>query len=345
LQHRAQILGERGAGDNSVASGCFRILPKLSLHVRDEAQHRNGGCFRIALQVADEGEGIERVAVQVEDDERRVELCSFDGVIGVFDEFRRGAELLRSVIDFDREEQVVHYRQYFRVHIRHVWADFSINFILQSVLVKLYNPAMAAVRPIRPERPEPVSLHVQAMDNLRFIRNTMETAGAFTAVPGKGGMLMGSTAIFAAYAAHLSANPNAWLRVWLGEAVLALSIGFWFSWRKAARNSTPLLSKPFRRFVLAMAPSVFVGALLTFVMHQRGLTQLIPAMWLLLYGSAVTSSGAFSVRVVPMMGLSFLALGSFATLAPVTMADPLLALGFGGFHLVFGWVILKRYGG
>jgi hypothetical protein len=204
---------------------------------------------------------------------------------------------------------------------------------------------MAAVRPIRPESPEPISLHVQAMDNLRFIRNTMESAGSFTAVPGKGGMLMGATALFAAYAAHLSANPGAWLKVWMGEAALALAIGLWFSYRKAAQNSTPLLTKPFRRFVLALAPSVFAGALLTLVLQQRGLTQLIPAMWLLLYGAGITSGGAFSVRVVPVMGASFLALGSLATLAPVSLADPLLALGFGGFHLLFGWVIARRYGG
>lgn len=204
---------------------------------------------------------------------------------------------------------------------------------------------MAAVQPIRPDRPEPVSLHTQAMDNLRFIRNTMESAGSFTAVPGKGGMLMGATALFAAYAAHLSANASAWLRVWLGEAVLALAIGFWFSYRKAAQESTPLLTRPFRRFVLALAPSIFAGTLLTMVFYQRGLTQLIPAMWLLLYGAGITSGGAFSVRVVPIMGMSFLALGSLATIAPVSLADPMLALGFGGFHLFFGWRIAKRYGG
>ena len=107
---------------------------------------------------------------------------------------------------------------------------------------------MAAVRPIRPETPEPVSLHVQAMDNLRFIRNTMENAGSFTAVPGQGGMLMGATALFAAFAAHLSASPRAWLGVWMGEAALALGIGLVFSYRKATRSCTPLLSKPFRRF-------------------------------------------------------------------------------------------------
>jgi len=204
---------------------------------------------------------------------------------------------------------------------------------------------MAAIRPIRPELPEPIGLHVQAMDNLRFIRSTMESAGSFTAVPGNGGVLMGATALFAAFAAHLSASPRAWLAVWMGEAVLALTIGLGFSYRKAIRNSTPLLSKPFRRFVLGVAPSVFAGALLTFVFHQRGLSQLLPAMWLLLYGAGITSGGAFSVRVVPVMGMSFLALGSIATLAPVSFADPLLAIGFGGFHIVFGWVIARHYGG
>jgi hypothetical protein len=131
----------------------------------------------------------------------------------------------------------------------------------------------------------------------------------------------------------------------MGEAVLALAIGLGFSYRKAIRNSTPLLSKPFRRFVLAVAPSVFAGALLTFVFYRQGLSQLLPAMWLLLYGAGITSGGAFAVRVVPVMGMSFLALGSIATLTPARFADPLLAVGFGGFHLLFGWVIARRYGG
>src|SRR6202042_139047 len=115
-----------------------------------------------------------------------------------------------------------------------------------------------------------------------------------------------------------------WLKVWMGEAVLALAIGLGFSYRKATQNSTPLLSKPFRRFVLALAPSVFAGALLTFSLYHHGVRQLIPAMWLLLYGAGVTSGGAFSVRVVPVMGLSFLALGSIAVMAPAAWADPLL---------------------
>ncbi len=219
------------------------------------------------------------------------------------------------------------------------------NFVLQSCLSGLYNPAMAAVRSIRPEVPEPIGLHHQAMDNLRFIRSTMESAGQFTAVPGKGGVLMGATALFAAFAAHLSASPRAWLAIWMAEAVLAFAIGIGFSYRKAIQNSTPLLSRPFRRFVLGVAPPVFAGALLTFVCYRENISHLLPAVWLLLYGAGITSGGAFSVRVVPVMGMSFLALGSIAALAPPDLADVLLAIGFGGFHIVFGWMIARRYGG
>lgn len=183
------------------------------------------------------------------------------------------------------------------------------------------------------------------MDNLRFIRNAMESAGSFTAVPGVGGMLMGGTAAFAAFAAHLSKSPRAWLAVWMGEAILAFAIGLAFSYRKAIRNGTTLLSRAFRRFVLAMLPAVFTGALLTFVLGRAGLYGLMPSIWLLLYGVGVSSGGAFSVRVVPVMGMSFLAVGTVAALTPASWADPLLALGFGGLHILFGLEIARNYGG
>ena len=204
---------------------------------------------------------------------------------------------------------------------------------------------MAVVRPIRASVPEPVGLHTQAMDNLRFIRDAMENAGSFTAVPGVGGMLMGATALFAAFAAHLSKSPKAWLAIWIGEALLALAIGFAFSWRKAVRNGTSLLSRGFRRFALAMMPAVFTGALLTYVLYAADSHHFLAALWLLLYGVGVSSGGAFSVRVVPIMGMCFLLVGAVAALTPASWTDALMALGFGMLHIVFGWKIARHYGG
>jgi hypothetical protein len=204
---------------------------------------------------------------------------------------------------------------------------------------------MAAVRPIREPVKEPHGLHTQAMDNLRFIRSAMENAGSFTAVPGVGGVLMGATAVFAAFAAHLSRSPRAWLGIWGGEALMALLIGLAFSYRKAMRGGAPLLSRPFRRFVLAMVPAIFVGVVLTFVFYRTGNPSMMPATWLLLYGAGVSSGGAFSVRVVPLMGICFLGIGAITAIAPSSWADPMMALGFGGLHIIFGVVIARKFGG
>jgi hypothetical protein len=203
---------------------------------------------------------------------------------------------------------------------------------------------MGAVRPIR-STTEPIGLHDQAMDNLRFIRDTMENAGSFTAVPGVGGIIVGATAFFAAFAAHLSAGPRAWLAVWIGEALLALAIGLGFSARKARRAGNALLSRPFHRFVFAMAPPILAGAVITVMLNGAGLVRFLPAVWLLLYGAGVACAGAFSVRVVPVMGMSFLSLGAVAAVAPAAWSDALMGIGFGGLHVLFGWIIARRYGG
>lgn len=204
---------------------------------------------------------------------------------------------------------------------------------------------MGIVHAIRQKSSPPVDLGAKAMDNLSFIRSAMENAGSFTAVPGIGGMLMGATALLAAFSAHMSRSPVAWLEIWSAEALLALLIALAFSYRKATRAGSPLLSRPFRRFVLAMVPSLFVGAILTFVLYRINGIRLLPALWLLLYGAGVSSGGAFSVRVVPLMGGSFLILGAVAALSSPAWGDPLMALGFGGLHIIFGFVIARKYGG
>jgi hypothetical protein len=204
---------------------------------------------------------------------------------------------------------------------------------------------MAIVLPIGGKSTGAFDPRAEAMDNLNFIRNAMENAGSFTAVPGVGGILMGATALLAALSAHFSRSPAEWLKIWTAEALLALGIALWFSSRKAMRIGAPVLSRPFRRFVLAMMPSVFVGAILTAVLYRMSGTQLLPTIWLLLYGAGVSSGGAFSVRIVPLMGGSFLLLGAVGAMTSPAWGDPLMALGFGGLHIFFGFVIARKYGG
>lgn len=206
----------------------------------------------------------------------------------------------------------------------------------------------APPRPLRPRDDEPPALHDHAMDDLRFIRQTMEEAGSFTAVPGWGLAAIGVTAFVAAWIAAQPLGDAGWLTVWLLEAAVALAIAGVTMARKAragAPNSASFLSGPGRRFALSFAPPLLAGGVLTLALARVGAFGPIPGLWLVLYGAAVATGGAFSIRVVPVMGLCFMVLGAATLIAPAGWADAALAVGFGGIHLVFGVLIARRYGG
>src|SRR5258708_10072527 len=163
----------------------------------------------------------------------------------------------------------------------------------------------------------------------------MERAGSFTAVPGRGQMVIGATALAAAWLAARQPSALGWTVVWVAEAFLALAVGGWAMIRKARAAADPVLSGPARRFWLAFAPAVFVGALLTVALYRADRAALLPGTWLLLYGTGVATGGAFSVPVVPVMGVCFMALGTIAFAAPAAWGHWLMAIGFGGLHIVF----------
>jgi len=183
------------------------------------------------------------------------------------------------------------------------------------------------------------------MDNLRFIRETMERAGAFTAISGWGEVAIGVTALAAAWIAARQATDAGWLWTWLGDAGLSAGIAAWFTVGKARATKTPLTSEPARKFVFSFSPTMIVGALLTVLLFRHGLTDRLPAVWLLLYGAAVITAGTFSVRIVPVMGAAFMVLGLVGLFTPPGWGNLLMAVGFGGLHIVFGTLIARRHGG
>lgn len=205
---------------------------------------------------------------------------------------------------------------------------------------------MTSVRPLRPPPPsEPPALHARAMDNLAFIRNTMEAAGSFTAVSGWGMVAVGVLATLVAVIAERQPTPVGELRVWLVSAVLLPLVMLGAIVQKARRAKMPLVSGPARKFVLSFSPPMIVGALLTLVMYRGGLIDAIPGMWLLLYGTAVVAGGAFSVQIVPVMGLCFMAAGVLALFTPMSWNEWIMGAAFGGLHIAFGIPIARRHGG
>ena len=207
-----------------------------------------------------------------------------------------------------------------------------------------YVNAMSNVQPMR-QLPDPPALHDRAMDNLRFIRETMERASAFTAVPGYGLVIVGMLAMLAAQFTASLMFQKSWLLVWLGIALASLLISVLAMKRKAQAAESSLLSTPARKFWLSLSPPLFAGAVLTIIIWQVGRPNLLPGLWLLLYGTGVVTAGAFSVRVVPVMGLCFMLLGTVTLFFPLAWVNYMMALGFGGLHIIFGIIIARKYGG
>jgi len=183
------------------------------------------------------------------------------------------------------------------------------------------------------------------MENLRFIRETMERSQAFTAVSGIGGVVMGVVALAASLLAWRVPGRTEWVGVWMAAAVVGLGVALVAMSRKAHAAGTTLLGGPGRKFAWNVSPPLLVGALVTVALVRADLTGLLPGLWLLLYGAGVVTGGAFSVRVVPTMGFTFMALGAVALFLPPSWGDAMMAAGFGGLHILFGSIIWRKHGG
>ena len=160
-----------------------------------------------------------------------------------------------------------------------------------------------------------------------------------------GQVAVGLSALAAAVVASRQPSDERWLAVWLVEATLALAIAAATTAHKAQCAGEALLSRPGRQVAGSLTPPLAAGLLVTLALARDDAYDLMPGTWLLLYGAGVIAAGAFSVRVVPVMGVSFMAVGACALVTPASWNDALLAAGFGGLHLTFGAVIARRYGG
>jgi hypothetical protein len=205
--------------------------------------------------------------------------------------------------------------------------------------------ALAPQRDLPDMAEDPSSLHGRAAADLRFIRRTMERSATFTAVPGWGGAAMGGIGLVAAGVAAVQPSAERWLITWLAAAAVAFSVGLITMQQKARRAGIVLGGASTRNFAISLAAPLIAGATLTAGLWLHGVWQLMPTVWLLLYGAGVLTGGTFSVAPMRVLGLSFTALGVASLLTPASWGNVWLALGFGVLQIGFGWYIARRHGG
>jgi hypothetical protein len=199
--------------------------------------------------------------------------------------------------------------------------------------------------PNRPQRPEPTPIDSGALENLRYIRSTIEAAHTFTTVPGKGCIAMGVTALLAVGLESIPALAPHWLGIWIGAAIIACTSALWFMEQKAHAQGLSLRRAVARRFFMTLAPAFLSGAILTAALAGRVDRELISGMWLLLYGTGLAACGLFTLPAVFTAGIAFMGLGTATLWLPPGSSHIVLALGFGGIHLALGTTIVRHHGG
>jgi hypothetical protein len=202
---------------------------------------------------------------------------------------------------------------------------------------------MRLITPLEERRP--ADLHDHALDHIRYIRSAMERAGVFTAVPGWGQVVVGATALAAAFFASREPSVQGWFTVWIVEALAAVTIGVAAMAHKSRMAGMPPLGVSARRFAMSFSLPIMAGAVITAALYRAGRADLLPGVWLLLYGTAFAAGGAFSVGIVRALGFCFMAVGGAALFTPASWGNAWMAFAFGGLHIGFGIAIARKHGG
>ena len=205
---------------------------------------------------------------------------------------------------------------------------------------------MTSPRPDRRKwRAEPTPLGTSAAENLRYIRDTIEAARTFTTIPGKGCIAMGIAGIVASGLASYPPLAGHWLPIWLIAAVVSCTVALFFMEVKAHKQGLSLRRTVALRFFLTLAPAFVAGGVLTVALENAVGRDVIAGIWLLLYGVGIAACGVFSIPVVLIAGLGFMGLGTVTLASPPEWAPAMLAVGFGGIHILLGAIIARNHGG
>ena len=182
----------------------------------------------------------------------------------------------------------------------------------------------------------------QAARNLEVIRTLMERTARYRLLTAWAALAAGALALAGAGLCTLidPADPIAFGAVWglvFVGALLATIVG---SLARGRERGEVVWSRQARAVVLALAPGLFSAAVLTAFFFVRGDHLYLPGVWMLCFGMGAMSTAAYSPRPIVYLGVAMLMLGPVALAVGPAWAVPMMALGFGGGHLILGASLL-----
>lgn len=196
----------------------------------------------------------------------------------------------------------------------------------------------------------------EAKENLRVIRQTMERSTRYTTLSGWSGVLIGLLAILSVWMtdviihhlhqSHLGVRSGAPVlaTLWIGAMAVAVGVEFACNKRRAARVGKRVVSRLGAHIILAALPAFVTGGILTLFFYEHNLIFQIWGAWMLCYGLAICAVGLFSIRPVSVLGGAFVLSGALTLLLPVPFHFFMMALAFGGYHIIYGVMMARKYG-
>ncbi|MES2657122.1 MAG: hypothetical protein V4689_00820 [Verrucomicrobiota bacterium] len=191
----------------------------------------------------------------------------------------------------------------------------------------------------------------EAAEQLRVIRSVMERATIFRALSGETALIGGAAALAAAWC---SEGRHYWgfAGWWLGGLAAVLAFNVFQIFRMKVAHDRPFWSSGLRVALRGVLPSLVAGGFLGLLFVRGGQEQTAACLWILHYGLALLAIREFAPKSMVWLGWAFVLFGmvSLAAVADVIHVPPqwlkilngsrLMAISFGGFHLIYGALIV-----
>jgi hypothetical protein len=183
-----------------------------------------------------------------------------------------------------------------------------------------------------------------AEHTLETIRTLMDRSQRYEHLSGFSGLVAGVTTLLGCAALGFHRLPfgfsSNFALVWGTVFTIAFFAHVLITFGRAHQRGESVWSRQARTVLLAVLPCFITGLAVTVLMTQLNRLDLLPALWLMLYGCGALATSFFAPRSIAWLGATCLASGIIGLI--VLPGHPVLtmALGFGATHVVFGIGVL-----